>query len=359
VTISLPTSAQQQAAHFTWVGEGVSAARPAAPRETSSKLRAEDLRLLSIGLRKSPVPDRFRLGLTEMEARTGLRFSLNPIENFLSGASLIHFRHGLRVFELLLSLRFGEKGSFLWVITQNTLSAYPVAAKERVGRVFREFRIAVETGRPETEVQSGRRIDETLFGRLRQEESQRPEGLLCLDNTLFELPFAALIPQPQPVPRHPLAVEHLPVVKHPPVVKKRSREIVYLAEMHSLQVVPGSLLLRKDPEKPIPDENDGRFVAVRDPVYYAADPRWIGRNTRLRPREQFRKGSSDDLTRQFNPLSVHDLLIHGLPKETEGETSVRAWAWARAGPDRPPGTNRQIVLEDPARGGHQVAGGVR
>ncbi len=43
-------------------------------------------------------------------------------------------------------------------------------------------------------------------------------------------------------------------------------KIVYLAEMHSVQVVPASLLLSKDPEKPIPEENDGRFVAVGDPV---------------------------------------------------------------------------------------------
>jgi hypothetical protein len=52
-------------------------------------------------------------------------------------------------------------------------------------------------------------------------------------------------------------------------------KIVYLAEMHSLQVVPASLLLSKDPKKPIPEENDGRFVAVGNPAFYAADPRWI------------------------------------------------------------------------------------
>lgn len=72
-------------------------------------------------------------------------------------------------------------------------------------------------------------------------------------------------------PKHTLSVERNLLAKpegcQAPVGRKqRSREIVYLAEMHSLQVVPGSLLLSKDPEKPIPEENDGRFVAVGDPV---------------------------------------------------------------------------------------------
>ncbi len=54
---------------------------------------------------------------------------------------------------------------------------------------------------------------------------------------------------------------------------------MYLVEMHSLQVVPGSLLLSKDPKKPIPEENDGRFVAVGDPVGNVADQRWTRGNS--------------------------------------------------------------------------------
>jgi hypothetical protein len=68
---------------------------------------------------------------------------------------------------------------------------------------------------------------------------------------------------------------------------------VYLAETHFLQVVPESLLLSKAPEKPIPEENDGRFMALGAPVYY--------------------------------------------------EASVRAWAWARAGPRGVPGTDKRAV----------------
>jgi hypothetical protein len=116
---------------------------------------------------------------------------------------------------------------------------------------------------------------------------------------------------------------------------------VYLAEMHFLQVVPGSLLLSKHPEKPMPEENDGRFVAVGTPVYHAADQRRTGGDTGFRQWRWFG---------QFN----------GLPGSgTEGETSVRAWAWARAGPDGTPGTAKQTVGGGPsARREHPVVRGV-
>jgi hypothetical protein len=129
---------------------------------TSSKLPTEDRRSLQAGGRKNPVSDRSGLRLTEMEARPRAGFSLNPIENFPSGDSLIHFQHGLRVSEVLLSFDLGEVG---------------------------ELPMAVETGRTDTEVQGVGGVYETPFGRLRQEESRRPEWL-SLD---------APMPQPQPI----------------------------------------------------------------------------------------------------------------------------------------------------------------
>ncbi len=84
---------------------------------------------------------------------------------------------------------------------------------------------------------------------------------------------------------------------------------MYLAETHFLQVVPDSLLLSKAPEKPIPDENDGRFVVLGAPVYY--------------------------------------------------EAGVRAWAWARAGPGATPGSDKQTVLGPPSRGDEPVVRGVQ
>ncbi len=113
-----------------------------------------------------------------------------------------------------------------------------------------------------------------------------PGGIATARRSSFSCPpLAALIPPPQPVPKHTLpwngpGRETPRVVKHravgsicspgsaclsgaPVCRKQRSREIVYLAERYSPQVVPGSLLLSKDPEKPIPEEHDGRFVHGR------------------------------------------------------------------------------------------------
>ncbi len=109
--------------------EGLWAPEPNPFRDTSSKLPTEERRLLQAGGRKNPVSDRSGLRLTEMEAQAGTGFSLNPVENFPSGDSLIHFQHGLKVSEVLLRVDLGAAG---------------------------EFPIAVQTGRTNTEVESGR-----------------------------------------------------------------------------------------------------------------------------------------------------------------------------------------------------------
>lgn len=89
------------------------AAQPVETQETLSRLKAKDPLPLPMGHRIIPVADRFRLRFTEMEAQTGLADSLNPPENFPSGDSLIHFQHGLRVFDVFPSLDLGERSLYL------------------------------------------------------------------------------------------------------------------------------------------------------------------------------------------------------------------------------------------------------
>lgn len=84
-----------------------------------SRLRAEPVRGLRIGGRKILMPDRFRLRFTETEAPTGLGDSLNPIENFLSGDSLIHFQHGLRALKCSRASTW-EKGGFSYESSRET-----------------------------------------------------------------------------------------------------------------------------------------------------------------------------------------------------------------------------------------------
>lgn len=282
--------------------------------ETLNKLRREDVRLLREGLRKSPVSEALRLRLGEIEAQAGLRVSWNLAENFPGSESLPLFQKRLRPSEAFLSFWLGEKNSVLWVATRNASNVYLVAGKERIREEVQDFREAIVAGRPDITAVS-KKLYRTLFGQLRQVEKERPEWLLSPDGALFDLPFAALIPDPQP----------------PPQVQG-SREIVYLAEKHSLQIAPGILLLSKDPAKPPFEEEkpsfeeDGRFVAVGDPVYNVADPRWVGGRSRFW--DPFRPGSTIDLAGQFNRLPGTG---------AEVEASARAWAG-----------DETVLLEGPA-----------
>ncbi len=171
---------------------------------------AEATRFLRTGPRKNPASDRFRLRLSEVEAQAEPGVSLNPVENFPSGDSLIHFQQGLRVPRVLPNLDLEEKVFPPWVTTQNARNACRVAAREWIRGVVRKFHIADETGWRDTAVQSG-----------------RPERLLSLIPRLGPIPKPTLSVERIRVARwarlivkQPLAVEHPLVTEHPLVAKK-------------------------------------------------------------------------------------------------------------------------------------------
>ncbi len=273
--------------------------------ETLIKLRREDTRLLREGLQKSAVSEALRLRLGEMEAQAGLRVSSNRSENFPGHESLSLFQKRLGPSEAFLSFWLGEKNSVLWVATRNASNVYLVAGKGRIREEVQDFRDAIVAERSDIAAVS-EKLYRTLFGQLRQVEKERSEWLLSLDDALFDLPFAALIPNAQPAPQ-----------------LQRSHEIVYLAEKHSLQIATGILLLSQDPSKRVFEE-DGRFLAVGDPVYNIADPRWAGGKSRFWDLP----GSTIDLAGQFNRLPGTG---------AEVEASVRAWAG-----------DETVLLEGPA-----------
>jgi CHAT domain len=257
--------------------------------EDLGRLRAVDANLLRGSARKNPEAERLRLKLTEMEAAAGLGFPLNRAENFRSHYSLIHFQHGLGDSTAFLSFHLGGRESFLWVATRNSLHLYRLAPRDQVRKAVRKFRKAVEEGSPQTEV-LGEQLYRMLFGGLRAEERGKPRWLLSLDGVLFDLPIAALVPE-RSGPKVRVTERARPEGL---ASNRRSGKIVYLVEGHSLEIVPGALLsgaklsgekLSKEKpsgEKPSggsPGEQartGGRFLAVGDPIYNVADPRWQG-----------------------------------------------------------------------------------
>ena len=187
---------------------------------------------------------RLRLELAEMEAKVGLGFPAKNSENIYDQSSLIHFRHGLRRTEVLLSFYLGDSESYLWAVTRERVRLYKIGAEREIQVRVGEFVDAVQAGRPEA-VESGGELYKELFGQLGRDAAVKPSWLLSLEGILFEVPFAAL------------------------VTERKGGKVSYLVSKHSVQTIPGALLLSTRP-----DAGTGGFLGVGDPVYNAADPRW-------------------------------------------------------------------------------------
>ena len=98
-----------------------------------------------------------------------------------------------------------------------------IAAAEKIRSEVGEFEDAVQAGRPEA-VELGERLYQELFGQLGQEAAAKPSWLLSLEGTLFEAPFAAL------------------------VTEQKGGKVSYLVSKHSVQTIPGALLLSTRPD---------------------------------------------------------------------------------------------------------------
>jgi CHAT domain-containing protein len=187
---------------------------------------------------------RLRLELAEMEAKAGLGFSAKNSEIFHDQTSLIHFQQGLSSSEVLLSFHLGDTESYLWAVTRDSLQLQGIAGKSVIETKVLALSDAVRAGRPEA-VELGEALYKELFGQLGREAAAKPSWMLSLEGTLFEAPFAAL------------------------VTERKGGKVNYLVSKHSVQTIPGALLLSKHP-----DAGTGWFLGVGDAVYNAADPRW-------------------------------------------------------------------------------------
>src|SRR5271165_3072346 len=179
-----------------------------------------------------------------MEAKAGLGISAKNPEIFRGQSSLIHFQHGLGSSEVLLSFYLGNKESYLWAVTRNSFELRKIAATGVIRSRVSALSDAVRAGRPEA-VELGEALYKELFGQLGREAAAKRSWMLSLEGALFEAPFAAL------------------------VTERKDGKVNYLVSKHSVQTIPGALLLSKHP-----DAGTGWFLGVGDPIYNAADPRW-------------------------------------------------------------------------------------
>jgi CHAT domain-containing protein len=212
--------------------------------------------------------------VTEMEAQAGIGLEPKKVENILSRNSLNHFQEGLRDSELLLSFELGKKESYLWAVSRGSLRLYRLAAEQDIASVVHLFLDAFAAGGPQA-AQRGLYLYRMLFGQLSPLETRKTAWMLSLDGALFDIPFAAL------------------------VTGQRGGNTEYLVERHSLQTVPGALLLSAsaEPEIRAGYRRPGEFLGVGDPIYNQADPRWRGPVSSDQARGQLQRlvGSGDEI----------------------------------------------------------------
>ncbi len=270
----------------------------------SGELHAEESRSRGFGLPRTPRAEYLRLTITEMEAKTGLSFPValkNRGENFRSQSSLIHFREGLSDSELLLSFHVGELESYLWAVTRKTVSLHRLPGAKQIRSEIGDFREDVRSGRTEAGL-VGERLYTELFGDLTRQEAGKQAWLLSLEDSLFELPFAAL------------------------VMERRGGKVEYLVERQSLQIVPGAFSL--GPRRTGLGTH-GWLLGVGDPIYNTADPRWRGARSRL----------DEAVSSWFRPAGIVDparQLSRLVASGSEIDSSARAW---------PNGSGTAVVLE--------------
>ncbi len=181
--------------------------------------------------------------LTEEEVSAGLRarwFAPTGTSDLLAEC-----QQKLRADEALLSFHLGDRESYLWVVTKETFSLQLLPPRSRIEQQMERFEAVVQN---ESSESAGLSLFRELFGQVPQGAAAKPRWLLVLDQSMFRLPYAALVAE---------QVHGRPV---------------YLIERHALQMIPGAAVLSGRPGvKP-----RGRFVGLGDPVYNTADTRWTG-----------------------------------------------------------------------------------
>jgi CHAT domain-containing protein len=221
------------------------------------QFRAESARMMREGEQSSSLASRLKSEISELEASVGLRFFSGIPENFPSQTSLIHFQERLRDSEILLSFHLGRQESLLWAITKSGTHLYRLEPERVIQTLAEKFREEVSRagvgntrfGPQDANVGASRELYQKLFGQLSRDESEKHSWVLSVEGALFELPFSAL------------------------VTGGVQSNVRYFIEDHSVQVVPSALSLSGN-ARTAADAKDGRLVAVGDPIYNDADPRW-------------------------------------------------------------------------------------
>lgn len=201
---------------------------------------ANDTRVRHIRLRLSAIENEIGF-YPEKASRRKRKLHTNPLDEV---------QRSLRSDELLLSFSLGTNKSYLWAVTADRLSLYPLPSTAEITRQLEAFTSSVRNGR---EVAVGQELAETIFGKLDSTTLQKANWLIVGDGALLNsVPFVAL-PEPN-----------------------RSGKHGRLGLVHTLRFLPSVRLLLSRSNA----ISNGKFVGVGDPIYNLADSRCL-RDSRI------------------------------------------------------------------------------
>jgi CHAT domain-containing protein len=224
---------------------------------------AEAQRFQSDTLELRRKTERLRHELTELEIEAGLK---TPDARHLGSPAVpvkvADIQGALSPSETLFSFILGEADSYLWTLTRDRFEFYRLGDRRRLEAAVRRYRECLQGRDGQEFTARGKRLYQMLFGQVSPAFVDKPDWLLLLDGPLFELPFAGLMVGPS---QKSAAETSQPAFE-------------FLAQRHSVRVIPSAAMLLAPRRK----QWNGPFVAVGDPVYNTADPRWTEPGSRLR-----------------------------------------------------------------------------
>ncbi len=245
------------------------------------QLRREEIALLRSPL-STPSQEliRLRAELTELESAAGLDFaSPNPART-----DERHLRQRISAGEALISFHLGEQRSWRWVLTRNHFQMTELPSRSLLAEQVKAFRNDVEKDLPD-HAGKGERLYRLLFTGAPRDT---PMWTIVPDDTLFQLPFAAL------------------------VCGHSNGRPIYLAEQTVTRLAPTAFFFASGASA-----GSKRFLAVGDPVANRADPRW---KPRPFPRFPWQRAPLDTLELPRLPGSAQEI-----------ERCLRTWSAVHPG----------------------------
>lgn len=183
--------------------------------------------------------------LTELELEAGLAVDLQQTVTS-SGADFVQrIRQNLPPETALIVFHLAEPESYRWAVTRAGFYFRALASSGEILPAAERFRRAVEKGAAGSS-ELGERLYRLLFAALPRDVLEKRRWVLNVEGGLYLVPFSAL------------------------TAGHADERPVYLIESRSLELTPTPLMLL-DGRGARPE---GGFVALADPVYNRADPRW-------------------------------------------------------------------------------------